>query len=460
MSARDFTYTSPLMKRARENEQLTLATLKKYIPDAQAALKAQERLNEGNITQQEREELLRVIKQGEYAKERLVLISMPLIKNLAYKESKRRASWDSRISVEDIISEGLSGLMRGIKAYNVHGQHVSPTNYLGQWITTDMRRNTEVLDHDFSIPYEAIERQRKIRAVRSRLTAELGREPTDEEIIEGSKDETHNRNKKMGRSPAAKEAAKDKEPTRKRGITVKHIEEERAMQPRTGSFNAFTITDNGDERNLSEAARTVKVTTDPYPIARNEHINSVDAEAVRRSLSQVIESSMNLMSMGNIQRDVIRRKFGIPPYVEEDTIKNIVIFSGIPKHKVNRIIAAYSAAMTQQNGAFHKVMWKLGYDEAESIGLGWLYNKLGPYQEPMNNSFLKDLQEHLVPKNNQRTIIIGRTSSNLAEGSGLVTYSCNDNHTTTVAYLSVEEAPEYKPCMYDNCSRTSHIVTF
>lgn len=451
---RDINYASPLTKRGNDKEKLTLETLKKYVPAAQKALKAQEKLNnEPHISDQERVELLRAIKDGEYAKERLVIISMPLVKTLAYNEFKRRQSWDSRVSLEDILSEGMSGLMRGIRAYDVNGAHKSPTNYLGQWIITDMRRNTESMDHDFSIPYEAIERHRKIRAIRSRLTLELGREPTDEEIIEGSKDEAHMRNKKMGRSADKKQEQKESGAVSRRVLTAKHIEEERMMYARTGAFQSTSITDNGEERNLAQDSIAKAISPEEKEELPQDFHSDIDNQEIRKSLSNLIESSMSLMGMGDVQRDIVRRKFGISPYTDEETIKSIVVNSGIPKHRVTRIITAYSAAMCQKNGAFHKMLWDYGYDEAESLGLGWLFSQLGEFQHPLNNNNLKELQIPLIPKKNGEIFRpVMTTSNNLSSSGVLATFSCPRGHQSTLAFLSKEDVPQYKKCMFEGCN--------
>src|SRR6185503_15245544 len=115
----------------------------------------------------------------------------------------------------------------GLNAYNPDGGQKSPTNYIGQWILTEMRRNVERLDNDFGVSFDAAERFRKIRAVRNRLRKELGREPLDQEIIVASSDApgTHSDTKfgPVGRALTPGKA-----------LTGKQLDEEREMRFRVG----------------------------------------------------------------------------------------------------------------------------------------------------------------------------------------------------------------------------------
>src|SRR5690606_25244169 len=96
-------YVSPLLARIKEEETLTLDNLAHYVPIVHEGKEAAELLQE-NPRHPDRRELHRKARAAEEAKEKLILIALPLIKSLAYKEFSRRQAWNSRVSFEDIVS--------------------------------------------------------------------------------------------------------------------------------------------------------------------------------------------------------------------------------------------------------------------------------------------------------------------------------------------------------------------
>lgn len=444
-SRSDETYVSPLMSRLKEQEVLSLDTLAKYVPLAQAGFAARAEL-ENTTDRQKRNELMRVIAQGEAAKEKLVLIAMPLIKTLAHKEYRRRRAWNSRVPLDDIISEGLSGLLRGIRAYNVAGSHTSPTNYLGQWILTDMRRNIEDMEHDFSIPYEAMERQRKIRAIRSRLSAALGREPTDEEIIEAATDTSYG-DSMMGRANKVETPA-----SKRRSLTQKHLDEERDMYTRTGAMHSTHVLSGGDEVTFTEDSLVRSVTDEGEEFFGD--ISIVEERAARAGLSRLIEDAFNLLSVGEGQRDIIRRRFGLTPYPSEQTIKEITLHTGVPKHKINRVLTSFSAEMSTPNGRFHELVWRYGPDEVQSMGMGWLLPVLGEFNPPAKVNANKDLVAVLLPSKTTTS-----APRRVSHSHGVIAYFVCPYHDMefSSAYETEEDVPLTRSCPH--CSRQSPRVS-
>lgn len=393
--SQDSPYTSPLMKKLQNGETLSLVVLAREVPLVHAGKSAQAELDSGVDDRIHRRQLLRTIQQGERAKERLVGIALPLIRSLAYKEFKRRQAWNSRVSLEDIISEGIGGFLRGINAYNPEGKHKSPTNYLGQWILTDMRRNVEELEHDFSIPFEAMERQRKIRAIRSRLTSEMGREPTDEEIIEAANSQTGYGDNMLGRV--------DKKPTntpppRRRLLTQKHIDEEREMARRTGALpSTQMVTDDGGTFSTMEVAEARSI-TDNETTAHG--VEGLEKAAVQEAHQRLLEDSFSLLDLGQVQRDIIRRKFGLQPYLEEQTLKDIALTTGVQKHKVTKIINLFSREMSTPHGVFHQLISRMDIDDVEAIGMGAVLSALGTYDPTVpRKSVHRDLTSAFATQN-------------------------------------------------------------
>ena len=376
-------YVSPLLSRIREEESLTLENLARYVPIVHKGKAATEALEtQPDLTPAQKRQYRRQVNQAEQAKEKLVLMALPLIKNLAHKEYRRRQSWGSRITYEDIVSEGLGGFIRGIYAYNPEGKHKSPTNYLGQWIVTDMKRNVEALEHDFSVPYEAIERQRKIRAIRSRLGTELGREATDEEVIAAANQSgsIYNENM-MGRVDKSKGI---KDGSRKRIITQKHIDEERDMSKRTGALTPADLPAKGDQDNTintidTHDARSITVDDEgwqPKGEAPARSLEELEEQETRKRLGELLEHTFQEVGVRSTQREIIRRRFGLPPYEEEQKIKDIAEATQVAKYRVSRIISIFGKVMNTPGGAFHKILSSLDDDEIDALQLHWIKNTL------------------------------------------------------------------------------------
>lgn len=447
------TYVSPLLSRLKDEETLTLENLAYYVPIAQAGRAAETKLREEGATDRtEERELRKAVREGERAKEKLVLMALPLIKSLAHKEYRRRQAWGSRITFEDIVSEGLGGFIRGIYAYNPEGNHKSATNYLGQWIITDMKRNVEELDHDFSVPYEAIERQRKIRAIRSRLTSELGREPTDQEIIDDAAKGMPYGDSMLGKVDKSQAAG-----SRRRVITQKHIDEERDMFRRTGavlpSEQLMSDTD-GSSMSTLEALSAKSITANDSNRAWTHEANdapasveAVEDREVKERLSQLIEQAFDLIGVGRVQREVIRRRFGLMPYEEEQKVRDIALHTRVPKHKVSRIVTLFAAEMSNPGGAFHKLVSEMGEDDADSLGMGWIISQLGEYTGPSNKKTHKDLTSNLAEDKNAPTA--PRVHMSTAHDGVLATFHCpQERRDFTHNYVSEEQAPITAHCPY------------
>lgn len=368
-------YTSPLMEQLRDGDTLSLQILATEVPLVKNGKLAAKELEEkgDSLPRDKQRALARAIAQGERSAERLVVIALPLIHSLANKEYARRQNWRSRIPLDDIVAEGISGFLRGINAYNPEGNHKSPTNYLGQWITMEIRRNLEVMEHDFHIPYESMERYRKIRAVRSRIAHELGREPTDEETLKAA-----NNGGQFGDTFLGKVIKTPSEKGKiRRTITQKHLDDERTMYERTGAFYSTTISTEDGEYSTADTMDAHSVTLDQEQTGGNiEHHESTRAHAAMNAL---IENALALMHLGDIQKDIIRRRYGIKPYDEAQNIKDIAAETSLLKHKVTRILNLFSKEMSAPSGAFHYLVAQMHEEDAYSYGLEKLKETFGTF---------------------------------------------------------------------------------
>ena len=386
-------YRSPLIERlaADGGDRLTLAGLRRDVPLVKAGNAAVHDLAdpEQELSKAQAAALWKVAGAGAAAKERLVVAGLPLVKMLAQKELRRRTlGWGTAVTFDELVQEGMSGLLRGLNAYDPEGGQKSPTNYIGQWILTEMRRNVERLDNDFGVSFDAVERFRKIRAVRNRLRKQLGREPSDEEIIVASIDApgTHSDPKfgPVGRGLTAGKA-----------LTGKQLDEERDMRFRVG-LTAARLDANvgGSTESDTPLVDLVVLTVDGS--AQHDVQEAVAEESTRDALAKLLRQVFDQMRLPAVQRDVIARRYGLPPYLAEESARDISRALDLHREKVGRVIEAFQQEMARPGGPFHAVCNQLTDEDLAGLGLGWVPHTLGDWEAIPRAARVADLPDALV----------------------------------------------------------------
>lgn len=353
----------------KQQKQLTLELLRAKIPLVKAAKEATERINSGEkITKPELRNLLTIQKQGNRAQEELLFAALPLIKSIASKEFQRRRNWNSRVSYDDIMQEAMIGFVRGLQSFNIEATNTSPTNYLGQWITVSIRRKVEAMDHDFSIPYEMIERHRRIRAVKARIANVLEREPSDAELLEAlNSSEQDGAVYKWGK--VNKEST-----TSTKQFTQKHIDEYKEALDKTYGLSSYDspVETNGEE-NFYEPGVTSLFEVTPYST------QTIDKEDLSKSQYNFFNQVFIEMKIGSKQKDVILRFFGLVPYESPQLQKEIIEQTGLPSKYIKTVIEAFHMYMPLKGGVFHKNVISLSEEEVDSLELSWLIPILGDW---------------------------------------------------------------------------------
>jgi RNA polymerase primary sigma factor len=128
------------------------------------------------LTAEEEVELSKRIEEGdEEAKRRMITSNLALVVSIA----KRYPTGD--LTLLDLIQEGILGLIRAAEKFDWRRGFKFST-YATYWIRQAIQRGIENKARAIRIPINVAQRERKVQQAERRLAAELGREPTDEEI--------------------------------------------------------------------------------------------------------------------------------------------------------------------------------------------------------------------------------------------------------------------------------------
>ena len=153
------------------------------------------------------------------------------------------------------------------------------------------------------------------------------------------------------------------------------------MRGRVGTAVRMTTSDGREESGSVGAGfidveriadeRTDSLSRDPAEAAADGQVGAVVAALV----GQV----MQRMRLPETQAEIIARRYGLPPYLQESSARAIAREMGVHRERVARVLAAFADEMTQPGGAFHQVVVGLDRDDLNAIGFGWLLDALGPF---------------------------------------------------------------------------------
>jgi len=121
-------------------------------------------------------ELAKRIERGDLAaKERMINSNLRLV------VSQARRYQGHGLSMEDLVQEGMLGLIRAVEKFDWRRGFKFST-YGTLWIRQAIQRGLQNHGRTIRVPVHVAQRQVKVRKLESELSAKLSREPTDEEI--------------------------------------------------------------------------------------------------------------------------------------------------------------------------------------------------------------------------------------------------------------------------------------
>jgi RNA polymerase primary sigma factor len=120
-------------------------------------------------------EMRQLIRNGEQARERLISCNRRLVHWVAadYRRSK--------VDVEDLVQEGMTGLMRAVEKFDPD-LGIKFSTYAVWWIRQAITRTIDNTGDLIRIPVYRLEQLRRMRRISRQLTAEKGRAPTTMEL--------------------------------------------------------------------------------------------------------------------------------------------------------------------------------------------------------------------------------------------------------------------------------------
>lgn len=447
-------YNSPLMSYATGN-RLTVEMLIEEIPKIRAGEEAEKKLNTSvKMTIKVKKELMVLVKEGKQSKEKIFVSALPLIRTVAVKEFKRRQQWNSRVSLDDLMQEAIVGFFKGLSGFKVESIKTSATNYLGQWMLVEMRRSAEVMDHDLQVGHDAGERFRRIRAIRSRLANDLGREPTDQEISDASRDPRYVvRPGMVGKAPAVE----GDKPAVGKGISLTQIEEEKKSKNRVGFMSRIsTGSEDNEESGINglfvdeQKINTFEIVedsySDPAEIAANVQSNEFVSALVYKALDE--------MQLPEIQTEVISRRYGLSPYTDQASARKIAKEMSIHRERIARILAAFTSEMTKTGGVFHRIISRINREDLDALDLSWLYESLGPWDDAYQNfDTLPSILTENFNKSNSKSLT---TELETHAPGFLAWYLCDfEDKVFTGMYINESDIPKYRVC--SDCNKNAEL---
>jgi RNA polymerase sigma factor (sigma-70 family) len=141
----------------------------------EAGVRAELALSAGSIDDSRRVELQELVDRGSSARDRFIASNLRLV--FAHAKARRNQGLDFL----DLLQEGTLGIIRAVDKFDYRLGYKFST-YATWWVRQSIDRALADKGRVIRLPVHIVERLRKIKRVESKLSLELGREPTVTEV--------------------------------------------------------------------------------------------------------------------------------------------------------------------------------------------------------------------------------------------------------------------------------------
>jgi RNA polymerase primary sigma factor len=161
-----------------DNPLTTPKTMSNLDTDSSTRLYMQEITKTPLLTAEEEVELAERIMEGdETAREHMIKANLRLVVKIARDYS------NYGVPLADLVSEGNIGLMKAVEKFDPEkGGKLS--TYAAWWIKQSIKRALSNQGKTIRLPVHLVDKLARIRRITAILAEELGREPTDDELVE------------------------------------------------------------------------------------------------------------------------------------------------------------------------------------------------------------------------------------------------------------------------------------
>ncbi|MCO1580456.1 hypothetical protein M8C13_32355 [Crossiella sp. SN42] len=297
---------------------------------------------------------------GEIATTHLVGLAEGMIRRIVRQQRLREAARTTVIDVQDMLNTGRAAVAQGVWAYDP--SRPSGAHYLRAWIEEHVKRDLAGLTYQVTLPARTYGRFLRIAAVNAALYEQLGRPPTDAEVLarhDGAftqadlDDERQTRMRRrhtglglgslvLGSSTRLRESDSVEVP-------LLHL----ATQDRSDHQP-----DDWEEEVLQQVTNTASLATSGWRVA------------------------LDVLQLGQVQREIVARSVGLPPYEQlpdtERSERAVATQLGIKRCAVHDLLTAVRAELRTPGGRLHHLVAQLTDEDLEGMGLQCFAEILGP----------------------------------------------------------------------------------
>lgn len=194
--------------------------------------------------------------------------------------------------IEDAIQEGSLGLVRAVQKFDVN-RGLKLSTYAMHWLRQHLGRARETTEDLIRLPIHIKNAQGKVRRSYARLTSTMGREPTTEEVAE------------------------------KAGMTVEQVH---ALADHPNGWVSLDTKVHNNGGGVGNDTYLVDLIANPTPGPGS------DETLAEFDLKQFAQGALELVD--DKTRDLLRRRFGFPPYYATQSFDEIGAAYGVTRQAI------------------------------------------------------------------------------------------------------------------------------